>query len=108
MLGAIVLQVYTSVIDWPLEVGGKPPNSPLAFLPITFELTVLVAGLATAAAFLVRSGLRPRLAAPRLAAAGVTDDRFALVLAPAADEAEARALLVAAGAVEVRRQRRRL
>lgn len=107
MLGAVALQVYTAVVDWPLEVGGKPPNSALAFLPVTFELTVLAAGLATAAAFLLRSRLRPRLSAPRLPAARVTDDRFALVLAAPLEEAEARALLAAAGAVEVRRQRRR-
>ncbi len=56
---ALGFQFYAAVFDWPLNVGGKPPNSTLAFVPITFEITVLCAGLATAAAFLVRSRLLP-------------------------------------------------
>jgi len=104
MLGAVALQVYCNVVDWPLEVGGKPPNSALAFLPVTFELTVLAAGLATAAAFLLRSRLVPRLAPPRLPARRVTEDRFALMLAAGPAEGEARALLEEAGALEVRRE----
>src|SRR4051812_37449681 len=38
---AIALEVYCAVVDWPLDVGGKPANSALAFLPIAFELTIL-------------------------------------------------------------------
>ena len=40
-------QYYTAVFDWPLDVGGKPENSTLAFVPICFELTVLIGGLGT-------------------------------------------------------------
>jgi hypothetical protein len=47
------------VFDWPLNVGGKPDNSTLAFVPIAFELTILAGGLATAAAFVLRAGLFP-------------------------------------------------
>src|SRR5690349_19345962 len=42
--GALALQFYCAVFDWPINVGGKPPNSTLAFVPITFELTILSAG----------------------------------------------------------------
>lgn len=48
MLGALfgyTLQWYTAVIDYPLDVGGKPLNSLPAFFPVTFEATILWAAL---------------------------------------------------------------
>jgi len=74
------LQFWTSAQDWPVDVGGKPWNSMPAFLPITFELTVLCAGLTTVAVLLLRSRLRPG-GAPTLAGLGTTDDRYALLVA---------------------------
>jgi hypothetical protein len=97
---ALGFQFYAAVFDWPLDVGGKPPNSTLAFVPITFEITVLCAGLATAAAFLVRSHLVPGTR-PVLFAEGTTEDVFALVLRrrdATFDAAEARRLLMESGA----------
>lgn len=106
MIGAIALQVGTAVIDWPLDVGGKPANSALAFLPVTFELTILFGGLATAAAFLFQSRLVPKLRPARLASPpGVTDDDFVLVLAAPSDgpsATAARELLSTSGARDVR------
>jgi hypothetical protein len=46
LTGAItgyLLQWYTVGFDWPLNVGGRPPHSPPAFVPVTFELGVLFA-----------------------------------------------------------------
>jgi hypothetical protein len=40
------IQVYMNAVDWPLNVGGRPPHSPPAFIPVTFELGVLFAALA--------------------------------------------------------------
>jgi hypothetical protein len=89
---ALSLQFYANVLDWPLNVGGKPDNTTLAFIPISFELTVLFGGLTTVAAFLLRTKLFPGKQ-PWLPAAGVTDDVFALVLRkPTAEETEQRAL----------------
>ena len=72
-------QIWTSASDWPLNVGGKPLASVPAFVPVTFEITVLFAGLGTVAAFFFRSRLWPgkqlRPVHPR-----VTDDVFVLVL----------------------------
>jgi hypothetical protein len=88
---ALALQFYANVLDWPLDVGGKPDNSTLAFIPISFELTVLFAGLVTVAAFFLRARLYPGKE-EKLAAPGVTDNVFALVVrTPAAATAVARA-----------------
>src|SRR2546423_6036767 len=76
---ALLLQFYTNVLDWPLNVGGKPDNSTLAFIPISFELTVLFGGLATVAALFVRARLYPGKK-EQLPVEGVTNDKFALVL----------------------------
>ncbi|HKI04377.1 MAG TPA: DUF3341 domain-containing protein [Thermoanaerobaculia bacterium] len=103
LAGAVALQVWGAVVDWRLDVGGKPDNSALAFLPISFEATILIGGLATAAAFFWRSRLG-RSADPRLPAAGITDDALVLVLALDGGperETALRELLRAAGAREV-------
>jgi hypothetical protein len=100
---ALALQFYCAVFDWPLNVGGKPANSTLAFVPIAFELTVLCAGLATAAAFLFASRLWPGARA-RLFVEGATDDVFAVVLRKrdaTFDAGEARRLLLESGACSV-------
>lgn len=76
---ALTLQFYTNVLDWPLNVGGKPDNSTLAFLPICFELTVLLSGLATVAALLLRARLYPGKK-EQIIAEGITNDTFALVI----------------------------
>ena len=103
LAAALGFQFYAAAFDWPLNVGGKPANSILAFVPITFEITILCAGLATAAAFLARSGLVPGGRAV-LFAEGTTEDMFALVLRhrdTAFDAAEARRLLLESGARHV-------
>jgi Alternative complex III, ActD subunit len=76
---ALTFQFYTTVLDWPLNVGGKPDNSTLAFVPICFELTVLLSGLATVFALFLRARLYPGKK-ELLFAEGVTNDTFALVL----------------------------
>ena len=58
-----VLQWWTVGIDWPLNVGNRPPHSPPAFIPVTFETGVLVASIAIVIGLIVLSGL-PRLHHP--------------------------------------------
>jgi hypothetical protein len=60
--GAFFMQWYAAR-DYPLNVGGRPLNSWPAFIPVTFELTVLTAALVGLAAFLWIAGF-PRLDHP--------------------------------------------
>ncbi|NJO82907.1 MAG: DUF3341 domain-containing protein [Blastochloris sp.] len=47
------LQYYTDVIDYPLNIGGRPYASWQAFTILTFEIAVLVAGLVLFGAFMI-------------------------------------------------------
>ena len=82
LLGAgakLWFEYWTTSQSWPIDVGGKPWNSLPAFVPVTFEVMVLFAGVGTVVAFLYMTGLQPWRRAVR-PAARVTDDQFALVL----------------------------
>jgi hypothetical protein len=78
-LSMLAFQIWTSAVDWPTNIGGKPLNSVPAFIPVTFESAVLAAGLGTVLVLLIRSGLFP-WSKPNLAHPRVTDDRFVLAI----------------------------
>ena len=56
---ALGFQIWTSAFDWPTIIGGKPFISIPAFIPITFELTVLFAAHTTVLSFLAINKLYP-------------------------------------------------
>ncbi len=51
------LQYFVHVIDYPMNVGGKPLNSWPAFIPVTFEMTILLSAVGTVVFMLLLNGL---------------------------------------------------
>jgi Alternative complex III, ActD subunit len=99
-------EFYTTTLAWRLNVGGKPDNSTLAFVPVAFEITILGAALCIAAACFIRCRLWPG-APVRGADFGATDDRFVLAMRwlPGPGEgSRAQHLLYDAGACDVTRR----
>ncbi len=76
----LYFQYWASHTNWPIDVGGRPFDSLPAFIVIAFEMTILFAGLATAAALCMRCGLWPGKKVSR-AFATTTDSEMALVVA---------------------------
>lgn len=79
---------YTAVVDYPVNVGGRPLHSWPSFVPPTFEITILGAAFAAAIGMLLMNGL-PRLRHPLFNMPEfdlATRNRFFLFL-PAADPA---------------------
>lgn len=56
---ALLMQYYMLGIDWPMNIGGKDYTALPLFIPITFELTVLISALGMVAVFMLISDLRP-------------------------------------------------
>jgi Ni/Fe-hydrogenase subunit HybB-like protein len=100
------IQWYQSAVAYPLVVGGKPLNSVEAFVPITFETTVLYAAFGAIAGMLLLNGL-PRLYHPVFRGrsfARATDDGFFVTVEardPKFHPSETPALLAAAGGTEI-------
>jgi hypothetical protein len=56
-IGGYGLQYWVSTIAYPVNVGGKPLDSWPAFIPVTFECTILVAALSAVLGMLALNGL---------------------------------------------------
>lgn len=99
---------YFMIYDWPMNIGGKPSFSLLenlpAFIPVTFEFTVLCAAHGMAITYMLRNGTLPGMPAvnpdPR-----TTDDKFVMEITdvenPGLSSADLGEMLKAAGAIEI-------
>jgi len=101
---ALWMMWYMNIWDWPMDIGGKPSfalykNLP-AFIPVTFESTVLCAAHGMVITFLLRSkilpGVEPNVIHPRQA-----DDHFVMTIQATDDAqvAQIHNLLKEAGAI---------
>lgn len=103
---ALLMIWYMNIFDWPMDIGGKPSfalykNLP-AYIPVTFESTVLCAAHGMVITFLLRSKILPGVEPP-VYDVRQSDDRFVMQVAvDEGKEKEAMNLISASGAVEVK------
>lgn len=104
-LGAgLLLTWWTSAVDWPINVGGKPLFSLPAFIPIMFELTILFAALASVGALFYACKM-PRIDPPVIDP-DLTSHKFAIFVPfndTGYDEARIEKMFKELGATEVKK-----
>lgn len=106
-LAGFGLCYWVSVVAYPLNVGGRPFNSWPSFIPVTFEVTILLASLTTVLSLLVLNGLpmpyHPVFNVQRFRERASQDGLFLAIEAddPKFDRDGTRAFLQGLGATEV-------
>ena len=76
---ALLMQYWMMGYDWQMIIGGKDFASLPPFIPVTFELTVLLSALGMVATFLVVSDLKPHKK-PRIFDIRITDDKHIIAI----------------------------
>jgi hypothetical protein len=104
---ALLMIWYMNILDWPMDIGGKPnfaffKNMP-AFIPVTFESTVLCAAHGMVITFLLRCKILPGVE-PEVIHPCVTDDHYVMRIdTRASDDLEKiKAMVMHEGAIEIR------
>ena len=103
-LTAFGLMTWIFTRDWPIIFGGKPYWSVPAFIPITFEVTVLFASISMVLTFYIINGLFPGAQNPTLDDR-ITDDKFCIAFDATGQDVSTvnnlRSFFTATGASEV-------
>lgn len=100
---ALLMQIWMLGYDWPMIIGGKNHASLPPFIPVTFEMTVLLAAFGMVGTFFIASDMKP-YKWPRQFDIRTTDDKHAMAIDLATNKMskeEISALLKSSGASEV-------
>lgn len=101
---ALLMQIWMLGYDWPMIIGGKNHASLPPFIPVTFELTVLLSALGMVGTFMIVSDMKP-YKWPRQFDIRSTDDKHVMAVDLAANGAkskdELKRILKDSGASEV-------
>ncbi len=103
---ALTMQFGMMTIDWPMIIGGKDYAPVPSFIPVTFELTVLLASFGMVGTFMIISNLKPWGKA-KIFDKRVTDDKHVVAIDLSKNkmaEAKISELLKASGASEVNKK----
>ncbi|TDI64192.1 MAG: DUF3341 domain-containing protein [Bacteroidetes bacterium] len=76
---ALTMMYYMMGFDWPMNIGGKNFVALPPFIPVTFEVTVLLSALGMVATFLIVSDLKP-YKIPRMFDIRSTDDKLVMAI----------------------------
>ena len=100
-LAVLAFLIYTAVIDWPLNYGGKPSSAFPSFIVVTIVLTIFSITILSLFTFSVRANLWPSNEKP-IFDERATDDKFVILLKKEnVDEGRASSLLKETGASEI-------
>jgi len=100
-IGVLAFLIYTAVIDWPLNYGGKPSNAFPSFLVITIILVIFSITILSLFTFSWRANLWPSHEKP-IYHDEATDDKFVILInKEKADAARALTVMQETGAIEV-------
>lgn len=100
---AITMQAGMMTVDWPMIIGGKDHFPLPSFIPVTFELTVLLASFGMVGTFLGISNLKP-WGKPRIFDIRITDDKHVMAIdldGNSKSENDIKKVLQGSGAIEV-------
>ncbi|NQZ76491.1 MAG: DUF3341 domain-containing protein [Ekhidna sp.] len=100
---ALTMMVGMMGVDWPMIIGGKDYIPIPSFIPVTFEMTVLLASFGMVGTFFVTSNLKP-WGKPRIYDIRITDDKHVMAIDLDGNdkaESEIKSLLEGSGASEV-------
>ncbi len=76
---ALTMQIGMMTVDWPMIIGGKDYLPLPSFIPVTFELTVLLSAFGMVGTFFIASNLKP-WGKPKLFDIRITDDKHIMAI----------------------------